>query len=151
MIVVYTASAPEAESTVARVAGRQALGAGWVSHVLQAIVAHLLADPQLDRSLATAAEAYTERRAAVLDVLRAAGVDAVGRSGLNVWVPVDDEAAVVAGMLRQGFAVRSGSRFRIESGPGVRVSTAGSDVETLRSAAEALASLLVAGPRTRTV
>jgi DNA-binding transcriptional MocR family regulator len=129
-------------ASVARVVGRQSLGAGWVSHILQALVASLLGDPQLDRVLAAAAAGYAERRSVVVDTLSAAGIEAHGRSGLNVWVPVDDEAAVVAGMLRRGFAIRSGSRFRIDSPPGVRVSIGGADVTTLLSAAEALASLL---------
>jgi DNA-binding transcriptional MocR family regulator len=133
------------EATVSRVAGRQSLGVGWVSHILQAVVAHLLAQTELPRTLAAAASAYAERRSTVVDVLQAAGIEAQGRSGLNVWVAVDDEAAIVAGMLRAGYAIRSGSRFRIDSGPGVRISTGASDVATLRSAAEALVSLL--GPR----
>ena len=137
------------ETTVVRTAGRQALAAGWVSHILQAVVAHLMADPAVGRSLDEAAAVYTDRRAAVIDVLRAGGVAAEGRSGLNVWVPVDDEAAVVAGMQRQGFAVRSGSRFRIGSGPGVRISIGGSETATLRSAADALAALLAPGSPAR--
>ncbi len=129
-------------TTVARVAGRQALGLGWVSHILQALVAELLATPGLDQLLASAAGSYATRRAVVVDALADAGIDAHGRSGLNVWVPVDDEAAVVAGMLRAGFAIRAGARFRIASGPGVRLSIGGADEATLRSAAEALAAVL---------
>ena len=132
-------------STVARVTGRQALGAGWVSHLLQSIVVHLLASSRTERLLADAAATYADRRTAITGPLQTAGIPAEGRSGLNVWIPVDDEAAVVTGMLEQGFAVRSGSRFRIESRPGIRVSIAAAEEATLRSVAEALLSILAPG------
>lgn len=129
-------------TTVGRVMGRQLLGPGWVSHLLQRTVASLLADPDLDAMLAVASSTYSERRAALVDVLTTAGIDVHGRSGMNVWVPVADEAAVVAGMQREGFAVRSGARFRAAAAPGVRISTSGTDVATLHSAAEALVAII---------
>jgi DNA-binding transcriptional MocR family regulator len=108
-------------ATVARVQGRQALGAGWVSHVLQETVAYLWADPATRRRVEAAARAYTERRAALVEALRREGVRAHGRSGLNVWVPVREEAATVAALAGAGWAVRAGERYRIRSGPAVRV------------------------------
>ena len=88
--------------TVARVEGRQRLGPGWVSTILQHLAAHLLTDPNVADLLDRAAATYTHRRDALVAALGAVGLDASGRSGLNVWVPVPEEGAVVAGMQRAG-------------------------------------------------
>ncbi len=130
------------ETKVARVSGRQALGTGWVPHIVQRIVADLLGRPDTTRLLERAATRYGERRAAVADPLVAAGLDVEAGSGMNVWVPVADEAAVVVGMQQRGYAIRSGSRFRTAADPGVRISTAASDPATLAAAAEALLSIV---------
>lgn len=136
------------ELTVRRVAGRQLLGVGWVSHLLQRTVAAMLSAPDVSPLLAAASTAYAQRRAVVVDTLSAGGIEVDGRSGMNVWVPVDDEARVVAAMLRQGFAVRSGARFRQASAPGIRISTAAAAPDTLAEAAQALLGAL-ASPRSR--
>lgn len=129
-------------TTVARVAGRQALGTGWVSHLLQRTVAHLLASPEVTELLGRAAASYEERRRVVVDILGEAGIEARARSGLNVWVPVDDEASVVAAMQAEGYRIRSGARYRIRSAPGVRVSVGSGPVDVLRDAASALVDVL---------
>lgn len=139
------------DTTINRVSGRQAVGTGWVSHLLQRIVAELMASPEVQRQLDEARRAYAARREAVIEVLVAAGVAAEGRSGLNVWVPVDDEALVVAGMERRGFAVRSGSRYRHESRPGVRISIARAGPDVLTAAAGAFLEVVGARPATRAV
>ncbi len=109
------------DATVARVEGRQALGCGWVSHALQASAAALLADARVSRRLEQAEALYAERRASLVDALAAHGISAWGRSGLNVWVPVPEEAAVVAALAAAGWAVRAGERYRLQSPPAVRV------------------------------
>ena len=106
------------EVTVSRVEGRQALGTGWVSGLLQEIVAELWADRTIDRLFARAAAAYAQRRGHLIDALAAHGVPAVGRSGLAVWVPVADEPAVTGALLERGWAVAPGERFRIASPAG---------------------------------
>jgi DNA-binding transcriptional MocR family regulator len=109
------------ETTVARVEGRQALGAGWVSHVLQGVVASLWGAPATAVRLAAARDVYAERRAALLDALAQEGVPALGPSGMNVWIPVPEEAAVVSALAAGGWAVRAGERYRIRSGRAVRI------------------------------
>jgi DNA-binding transcriptional MocR family regulator len=105
--------------TVDRVLGRQRLGTGWVSHLLQRTVAELW---RTDAAPAPrVAAAYRERRDALLGALSAQGVAAHGASGLNIWIPVHDEAAAVSGLLQRGWAVAPGARFRLESPPGIRV------------------------------
>ena len=130
------------ELTVRRVAGRQLVGQGWVSHLLQRVVAAMLSDPATPELLADAAATYARRRAVVVDALTAAGIDVHGRSGMNVWVPADDEARVVAGMQRRGYAIRSGARFRLASPPGVRISVAATPEPVLAEAAAALVAVL---------
>ena len=108
-------------ATVSRVEGRQALGPGWVSYLLQDTVATMWASNRTARSLDRAASVYAIRRETLLEALRSEGIVATARSGLTAWVLVPDEHAVVSGLLEEGIAVSPGERFRIESGPGVRV------------------------------
>jgi DNA-binding transcriptional MocR family regulator len=111
-------------TTVSRVEGRQRLGAGWVSHVLQALVVHLLSARKTERLLDEAARRYAERRGALLAALRALGIPARGRSGMNVWVSVPEELRTVQGLAERGFRVRGGERYRLESPPAVRITVA---------------------------
>ena len=110
------------ETTISRVEGRQALGSGWVSHILQRIVAAMLSDARTARLVARAAAAYAERRRALIDALAAYAIAASGDSGLNVWIPVVEEAAVVQAMLDAGWAVAAGERYRLKGPPAVRIS-----------------------------
>jgi DNA-binding transcriptional MocR family regulator len=109
--------------TVSRVEGRQALGTGWVSFLLQETVAELWEDPAVGRLLERAATVYAERRGQLVDALARRGVPAVARSGLAVWVPVADEPAATTALLRRGWAVAPGERFRIASPPAIRIGT----------------------------
>jgi DNA-binding transcriptional MocR family regulator len=109
------------EVTVSRVEGRQALGTGWVSGLLQEIVAELWADRAIGRLLARAATLYAQRRRYLLDALADRGVRATGRSGLAVWVPVPDEPAATSALLEKGWAVAPGERFRIATPPAIRI------------------------------
>jgi len=112
------------EATIARVAGRQALGTGWVSYQLQDLVADLWADPSVPRALASAAGVYKGRREALQAALREHGISATGRSGFTCWVPVSDEEGVASRLAEAGWAVAPGQRFRIAAPPGVRISFA---------------------------
>jgi DNA-binding transcriptional MocR family regulator len=126
-------------TTVARVEGRQALGPRWVSRILQATATELLRDPGFDSSVARARDVYTARRRALIGELERREVHAHGRSGLNVWVPVREEAPVVRGLLDAGWLVTSGERFRFATPPGIRVTTA-----TLREAEAAEVAAVIA-------
>ncbi|MFJ2636798.1 aminotransferase class I/II-fold pyridoxal phosphate-dependent enzyme [Streptomyces sp. NPDC087422] len=110
--------------TLARHDGRMLLTSGWVSHVLQETVVRLMTDPATAELVAAAGTAYTERREALIAALAEHGITGAAVSGLNVWVPVRDEAAVVNGLRSQGWWVAGGSRFRIGAGPGVRITVA---------------------------
>jgi DNA-binding transcriptional MocR family regulator len=112
------------EATITRVAGRQALGTGWVSYQLQEMVADMWADPSVVRSLRTAADVYAGRRDALRSALRRHGITASGRSGFTCWVPVSDEDGVASRLAAAGWAVAPGQRFRVAAPPGVRISSA---------------------------
>jgi DNA-binding transcriptional MocR family regulator len=129
-------------TTIARLEGRLALGSGWVSHVLQDIVAALWSDAAVARSLRRAAAVYTERREALVSALARRGIEAHGRSGLNVWIPVREEAAVVASLAAAGWGVRAGERYRLKSPPAVRVTIADLRPGESETLAAALALIL---------
>ncbi|MFE5948419.1 aminotransferase class I/II-fold pyridoxal phosphate-dependent enzyme [Streptomyces sp. NPDC056480] len=107
--------------TLGRHDGRMLMTSGWVSHVLQETVVGLFRDGAVRALVADGEAAYAERRAALIDALRAYRIRAVGASGLNVWVPVRDESAVVNGLRTQGWWVAAGARFRIAAPPAVRI------------------------------
>ncbi|WP_217493245.1 aminotransferase class I/II-fold pyridoxal phosphate-dependent enzyme [Streptomyces griseus] len=128
--------------TVDRVTGRQQLGPGWVSGVLQRAVVHLWTTGAVDTS--AIARSYGERRDALVRALAERGVTAHGRSGMNVWVPVGDETGAVARLLRAGWAVAPGARFRMASPPGVRLTVSPLDATDIAPLADAVAE--AAGP-----
>ncbi|MGH7916822.1 MAG: aminotransferase class I/II-fold pyridoxal phosphate-dependent enzyme [Candidatus Binataceae bacterium] len=112
------------EFTIGRVESRQHLGTGWVSHLLQQAVVEILRDKALETTISTAARIYETRRRALVDALHTQGIDARGRSGLNVWVPVTEEGTAIRSLLAAGWAVSAGERFRINTPPAIRVSVA---------------------------
>ncbi|MDF3299644.1 aminotransferase class I/II-fold pyridoxal phosphate-dependent enzyme [Streptomyces tropicalis] len=126
--------------TVGRVHGRQRLGPGWVSLLVQRAVVRLWTDGALDT--AAVAAAYGGRRDAVIAALAERGVRAHGRSGMNVWVPVPDETGAVARLLQAGWAVAPGARFRLGAPPGVRITVATLSAQEAAPLADAVAAAL---------
>ena len=135
--------------TVARVQGRQLLGTGWVSHLLQGVTAALWSAPGGTALLELGRDTYRRRREALVDALAARGVPAHGRSGLNVWIPVVEEGATVQWLLGAGWAVLPGARFRLRSGPGIRVTVSTLDEAEAERLAGDVAAALAPGRRTR--
>lgn len=128
--------------TVSRVEGRQLLGIRWVSHVLQNIVSDLYDDKRTEALLTRASETYARRRNALIDALAELGISARGRTGLNVWVPLSEETSVVQRLLQQGWAVAAGERYRLQSGPAVRVTIARLQPADARRFAAAFAEIV---------
>ncbi|MGW6847097.1 aminotransferase class I/II-fold pyridoxal phosphate-dependent enzyme [Streptomyces sp. NPDC054958] len=129
--------------TLDRLRGRQRLGPGWVSRLLQYAVVELWTSGAVDP--ATVARSYAARRDALVEALRQRGVRAHGRSGLNVWVPVVDETVVVTRLLAAGWAVSAGAIFRVEAGPGVRLTVSTLAVEEVPGLADAVAAAVSVG------
>jgi DNA-binding transcriptional MocR family regulator len=136
-------------TTIRRVQGRQAVGPGWVSTLIQRAVAALWADPAAAALAERAAAVYGERRRALIAALGGHGIAATGDSGLNVWIPVDHEDHAVAGLLAAGWAVTPGARFRLASPPAVRVTISTLEPDEAPRLAADLAALLRPATRTR--
>ena len=130
------------ELTIARVQGRQSLGVRWVSHLLQELTLSLWSDPSSGRRLAQAADTYAARRRAFTDALAVRGIAVESRSGFNVWIPVREETAAVQYLATRGWAVAAGERFRIRSGPAIRVTTSALPVDRAPQLAADLAVAL---------
>lgn len=128
--------------TTDRVAGRQRLGPGWVSRLLQRVVVHLWSTGAVDTP--AVARSYGERRSALVTALAERGVVAYGRSGMNVWVPVSDETGAVARLLHAGWAVAPGARFRMDAPQGVRITVSPLTPADVGPLADAVAA--AAGP-----
>lgn len=129
-------------SVVRRVEARQVVGIRWVSRILQRIVAAALADRGVARTVAAAEKEYARRRSALVAALSGSGIRARGASGLNVWIPVREEAAAVGALAMSGWSVAAGERFRLRAEPGLRVTVArlgGAELD--RFAADAAAVL----------
>ena len=131
------------ETTYDRVAGRLRHTSRHVSRIIQSTWSDALSDETTQRLVRTARERYNERRQALRDALSERGVEAHGRSGLNVWVPVPDETAALSALLAAGYAAAPGSWFRIRSGPALRVTTATLDPDRAPHIADALAAAVM--------
>ncbi|MFF1923213.1 aminotransferase class I/II-fold pyridoxal phosphate-dependent enzyme [Streptomyces sp. NPDC058221] len=128
--------------TADRVAGRQQLGPGWVSRLLQRAMVHLWTSGAVD--VREVSRAYAHRRDALVRALEARGVEAHGRSGMNVWVPVSDETGAVARLLHAGWAVAPGARFRMSAPQGIRITVSPVEDADIGPLADAVAA--AAGP-----
>lgn len=137
------------ERLVGRLESSFGVGPGWVSHLIQHLVANLLLDDQVESQLAAAATVYSSRREALVEALRDRGIACVGRSGLNVWVRVPSEHRSVTGLLAMGWAVAAGERFRLQSSPSVRVTAAQLDPNDAPRFAGAMAEVLDGTRHTR--
>ena len=131
--------------TVERVHGRLRLGPGWVSHLLQNLAVSLWSDDAATRLIGHAEQQYTGNRMRLCAALTERGLQAHGRSGLNVWIPVPDETVAITRLLSAGWAAAPGTRYRIRTEPGIRITVADlteSEIDPLADAvAEAVLSV----------
>jgi DNA-binding transcriptional MocR family regulator len=112
------------QRTVERVQGRLRLGPGWVSHLLQDLAVRLWSDNAASRLVHQAEQHYATNRTRLRAALGDRGVAAYGRSGLNVWIPVPDETVAITRLISAGWAAAPGTRFRIGTPAGIRVTIA---------------------------
>ena len=112
------------QKTIRDVTARQLVGMRWVSHILQRTVAELWRDREAQARLAKAEATYTRRRRRLIEALAERGIEATGKTGLNVWIRVAEEARVVRELAAKGWGVTAGERFRFHSKPAIRVTVA---------------------------
>ena len=110
--------------TIDDVRARQLVGMRWVSRILQRIVVELWSDSEVWAKLNKAERTYAKRRQRLISLLGERGVHAVGKTGLNVWIPVVEEARVVRELAARGWGVTAGERFRFASDPAIRITVA---------------------------
>jgi len=125
--------------TVERVHGRLRLGPGWVSHLLQDLAVSLWSDQEASRLIRQAEKQYTSTRRRLCAALAERGIAAHGRSGLNVWIPVPDETVAITRLLSAGWAAAPGTRFRIRTPAGIRITIADLTADEIDPLAEAIA------------
>ncbi|CAM3808740.1 aminotransferase class I/II-fold pyridoxal phosphate-dependent enzyme [Nocardiopsis rhodophaea] len=131
--------------TVDRVRAQQQSGHGWVSQVLQEAFVELRRRAEV--SAERAGRSYGERRAGLIRELERHGLRGRGRSGVNVWVEVPDEARAVAGLLARRWSCTPGRRFRLDSPPGIRVTISALDTQDMATlAADIAAAVRPGGP-----
>ena len=116
-------AAADAE-TADRLRREQWCADGWVSGFLQEAAAAAVKSRSISALIERARGTYQERRETLLRELADRGVRAHGASGLNVWIPVTDEAAAARALLDRSWCVRAGARYRLRSGPAIRVTIA---------------------------
>lgn len=127
--------------TVNRMARQFALGPRWVSRLVQRIAVQLLRSEHTKTQLQTARATYASRHKALVDALCRHGfpVSSGSGSGVNLWLPVKNEAVMVERMTTRGYRVQAGQPFRLRSGPGIRISVGNLPVEEADAVAGALA------------
>ncbi|MEJ3655302.1 aminotransferase class I/II-fold pyridoxal phosphate-dependent enzyme [Actinomycetes bacterium KLBMP 9759] len=98
------------------IVARRQQGQGWSSRLLQRILHALLTDPTAVATVDAARAEYARRRAAVVGELAHHGVVVGGTDGINIWVPVLDEAAAIVRLASQGVGVTPGGPFTLVPG-----------------------------------
>jgi DNA-binding transcriptional MocR family regulator len=130
--------------TVDRVHGRLRLGPGWVSYLLQDLALGLWRDRAATQLVHQAEAGYTRNRTLLHTALANRDVTSHGRSGLNVWIPVPDETVAITRLLGAGWAAAPGTRFRIDTPPGMRITISDLDAAEIDPLADAIAEAVQA-------
>ncbi|GMR01894.1 MAG: aminotransferase class I/II-fold pyridoxal phosphate-dependent enzyme [Acidimicrobiia bacterium] len=120
-----------ASDPITMVERRRMLGPSWTSRLLQEVLASMLASDAIEASITVAADTYAKRRSDVVERLASHGVTVGGRHGLNIWMPVHNEATAVPMLAAHGIGVARGRPFRLapDDRHFIRVTTGALDTE----------------------
>lgn len=140
------------ESRIAALTERRLLGQGWTSRLLQAVLVELLRGDDTVRAVEQARAEYARRREVIVAGLIDEGVPVGGTDGLNIWLPVQDEAAALVHLAGRGIAAAAGSPFHVlpDSRAHLRITTGlvrDDPTELIRDLADAAGAVAWAGPR----
>jgi len=102
-----------ASDPIALVERRRMLGPSWSSRLLQRVLCAMLTSADVEASVKAASAVYASRRALLVDGLGARNITVRGSHGLNIWVPVQDEATAVPMLAAHGIGVARGRPFRL--------------------------------------
>ncbi len=94
---------------------RRRLGPSWSSRLLQGLLLTMLADEPTKKLIGHANDEYTRRRNAFISALGDRGVHIGGSSGLNLWVPVEDEQNTLVALAAHRVGVAPGSPFYVNT------------------------------------
>ena len=119
---------------------RRQLGPSWTSRLLQRVLLGLLTDPAAEAAVRDAEQTYLVRRRTLVDALDRAGVTVdTNGSGLNLWIPVDDERDAVVALAASGIGAAPGGPFQVGDGGGDHIRLTISRVTDPDGLAEAVA------------
>jgi DNA-binding transcriptional MocR family regulator len=90
---------------------RRRLGPSWSSRLLQQLLLQMLIDPMTIQAVSAADTEYSRRRALLVGALAERDVVVGGRSGINLWVPVDDEQVALVVLASHGIGAAPGTPF----------------------------------------
>ncbi|MEM9465083.1 MAG: aminotransferase class I/II-fold pyridoxal phosphate-dependent enzyme [Actinomycetota bacterium] len=128
-------------SVIDTVVRRRQLGPSWTSRLLQHVLLGLLTDPEAEATVAAAEAAYRRRRADLIAALETCGVQLpTDGSGLNLWVPVDDERDALVTLAAAGIGAAPGSPFLVDPDEQDHIRLTISAVDDPVSAAEVIAT-----------
>ena len=102
------------ENLLGPIIKRRHLGPSWSSRLLQRILLELLRDPTVEQGVADTATAYAARRSSVVASLHEVGIPVRLGTGLNIWVPVNDEQSTIVNLAAHGIGVAPGRPFMVE-------------------------------------
>jgi DNA-binding transcriptional MocR family regulator len=104
-------------SIVTPVVERRHLGQGWTSRLLQRLLLDLLTQPESVAAVESARAEYARRREAVVGQLAARQLTVAAGDGLNLWLPVADEASALISLASRGIGAAPGGPFAVRPGP----------------------------------
>ncbi len=92
---------------------RRLLGQGWTSRILQRLLYALLTTPRTIEQVDHAREEYARRRRAAVRALAREGIEIDGVDGINIWLPVADEAGALVHLASHGIGASAGAPFAV--------------------------------------
>jgi len=87
------------------------MGTVWTSRLLQGTLSIMLDDVGVAAQVATAAQEYRGRRAALASELERFDIVTQGTEGFSLWVPVQDEHAALRMLRAHRISAAAGSSF----------------------------------------